>query len=484
MALVGRKKEQQTLLEKYDSNRPEFIAVIGRRRIGKTYLVTETFKDDFAFKHTGLSPVELEDIRKADNKTYLDIQLKHFYHSLQRYGLKDGKIPHDWLEAFYMLEKLLEQLPKEKRKVVFIDEVPWLDTPKSLFITGLEAFINGWANTQNILFVVSGSAIYWMSKEIINNHGGLFNRITGTIALEPLSLGETELLLQDNHLTLSRYDITQAYMVLGGVPYYLNQLRRGLSLSSNIDELFFKKTSSLVNEFKLQFSSSFKDNTLTEAIVRAVSTKKIGLTRQEIISVTNSSDGERFSKALNALIDSHYLVKYRPIQSDKLLYKLIDSFCLFYLHFVDKKYHLDSSFFASNLDSQKVVSWKGLAFENVCYNHIEQIKEALNIRGISSSRYSFIYKGEKEKEGSQIDLVLERKDNIVNLCEMKFYSENYKADKNSHLKLVNKESILKQYIAKKQIVNSVLITTYGIVKNEYQWDYTNVVVIDDLFKIV
>lgn len=485
MSVIGRANEEKDLLNAYNSNASELVAVYGRRRVGKTYLIENTFADSFDFKHTGLSPIELQKIKSKDkSKTILDLQLQHFYHSLKLYGMKENKIPTNWLEAFYMLEELLNSKEKKGKLVVFIDELPWLDTKKSLFITSFESFWNGWANGKNILVIVCGSAISWMSNELMNNHGGLYGRVTKEINVQPLSLGQSKELLENKHIFFSDYDIVQSYMIFGGIPYYLNYLKRELSLPQNIDYLFFGKNSILSNEFDRLFASTFTDDELAKKIVCALFEKKIGYSRNDIAQKIDISDGDRFSKVLNSLIISGFVVKYKPQQENnekQLYYKLTDPFCLFYLSFIKGQTSLDKTFFAANVNSQKIISWRGLSFENVCYNHISQIKNALGISGVVTNRYSFVYKSEQNK-GAQIDLILERDDNIVHLCEMKFYSSIYAQTKESHLNLINKSNILTKYIKKKQTLRNVLITTYGLKQNEYQWDYTHVITLEDLLK--
>lgn len=484
MEVVGRSEEVRELNKLYKSEQSELVAVYGRRRVGKTFLINEVFKDKYSFKHTGLSPIEIKEFKSSGkkSKSSTKIQLEHFYHSLKLYGMKENKKPKDWLEAFFMLEKLLQNQYDGSKQVVFIDELPWLDTPKSLFITGFESFWNNWANGRNIIVIICGSAISWMTNELINNHGGLYGRVTYEIKLAPFKLRECEDLLKKKNVNLSRYDITQAYMTLGGIPYYLNYIQPEYSLPKNIDMLFFSKTAKLKEEFIRLFMATFDSPELTIKIVKALSEKIIGLTRNEITEKTGIGNGGNLSKSLNSLISSDFVIKYTPIGKNKKepYYKLIDPFCLFYLRFVENKNSFNEEVFQDSIESQQIVVWRGLAFENVAFNHISQIKEALGIRSVSTIESTFC--GSDEKEGAQIDMIIDRKDNIVNLCEIKFYSDLYVCSKNSHLDLIRKNNVLSKFIKKKQIIHNILITTYGIKNNEYRFDYMNVITIDDLFK--
>ena len=183
--MVGRKKEINELNNLYHSNKAELVAIYGRRRVGKTYLVDETFKGRITFRHAGLSPA-------AENKKgMLKAQLEHFYYSLLLQGMKKSKKPENWLEAFFMLEMHLETIDDGGRQLIFLDELPWLDTPRSGFMTAFEAFWNTWGcHRDNLMVVVCGSANSWILDKLINNHGGLYNRVTYEIKLAPFTLGE------------------------------------------------------------------------------------------------------------------------------------------------------------------------------------------------------------------------------------------------------------------------------------------------------
>lgn len=478
MKVIGRKKEIDELLRIYESDKPEFVAVFGRRRVGKTFLINKLFSSKYTFKHTALSIIN-ED---TDERITTKDQLNHFKESLKRYGYTGDRVINDWFQAFYALEDLLE-VSKDERKVVFIDELPWLDTKGSKFINALESFWNSWANDKNIMFIICGSANAWMTKKMLNNYGGLYNRITKEIELYPFTLKECEEFIEEKNIVLSRYDIIQAYMVFGGIPYYLDMLDERYSLPQNVDNLFFKKNAPLKSEFEKLFKSSFKSPEIIMKIVRLLFNKSIGYSRSEIVKELNMEEGEKLSDAFNALSTSGFIIKYKPITTNKknLFYKLTDPFCLFYLQFVDKNLSFNENMFERNYDSMKIVSWKGFSFENICLNHINQIKEALNIAAISSEVYPFIYVNEGKIE-SQIDLVIDRKDNIVNLCEMKFYGDEYLLNKEDYFKLMRKAKSLSSFINKKQVIRNILITSFGLRINDYSSSYQDVITIDDLFR--
>lgn len=477
--MIGREKEVSELLERYDRDEAQFVAVYGRRRVGKTYLIDETFKGRITFRHAGVSPIESDDEPKEKP---IKKQLRAFYYSLISHGMKKDHCPGDWLEAFFMLEMFLNKIDDGSKQLIFLDELPWMDTPKSGFITGLEAFWNNWACYRNVMLVVSGSANSWMRDKLINNHGGLYGRVTWEIKLEPFNLKECELLFNENGISLSRYDIVQSYMIFGGIPYYLGYFKRGRSLAQNVDELFFAKGAKLSMEYDRLFASVFTNPDMMKAIIKALKTRTMGCTRKEISALTGYTEGGTLSDALKALIVSDLIIKYVPFGYSKReeYYKLVDPFCIFYLDFIWKNEMIPETFWLSNVTSQPIATWRGYAFENVCFNHIEQIKKALGISGISTTQSAWTKLGEDYK-GTQIDMIISRKDNIVNMCEMKYYGEEFIVDKDYDSILRHRKNLLYEMIPKRNAVHNTLITTFGIKSNEYRWSFDNVITMDDLF---
>ena len=477
--MIGRDKEVAELLELYNRDKAELVVVYGRRRVGKTYLVDETFKDMITFRHAGLSPIE---DTKGQKGQPLKMQLEAFYYSLIAQGMPKSHCPKDWLEAFFMLEIYLQDIDDGSRQVIFLDELPWMDTPKSGFITGFEAFWNGWACHRNVMVIISGSANSWMEDKLINNHGGLYGRVTYEIKLSPFTLKESEDLLKERGIALSRYDIVQSYMIFGGIPFYFNYFKRGNSLARNVDELFFAKGAKLALEFDRLFSSIFTNPDTVKLIVKTLGSRSKGYTRKEIISEAKIADGGTLTKSLNALIASDFVIKYIPFGCGKRdeHYKLVDPFCIFYMKFVENRDSIMDGFWQQNIDSQAIVSWRGYAFENVCFNHIPEIKRSLGISGISSNESAWTKAGDGER-GTQIDLLIIRKDNVVNMCEMKFYSDDFVVDKDYDSVLRHRQSVLYENLPKKNTIHNTLITTYGIRDNEYKWVFEKVITMEDLF---
>ena len=476
--MIGREREVRELNDLYDGSEAEFVAIYGRRRVGKTYLVDETFSGRITFRHVGLSPIE------SGAMSPLRAQLQAFYYSLLQQGMEKGHCPKDWLEAFFMLETFLQNRDDGGRQVVFLDELPWMDTAKSGFIMALESFWNGWGcHRKNLMLIVCGSANSWILNKLINNHGGLYNRVTHEIKLEPFTLKECEELLLSRKVLLSRYDIAQTYMILGGIPFYLNYLQSGKSLAQNVDSLFFRKGAKLAMEYDRLFASIFHDPERMQRIVELLATRSAGYTRKEISEQTGVSDGGMLSELLNALIVSDFIIKYVPFGLSKRAehYRLVDPFCIFCIRFVNQKDALDEAFWLEHVDSPRIVAWRGFAFENVCFHHIHQIKMALGISGISSAQSAWSKRDDDER-GTQIDLLIERKDNVVNMCEIKFYSDEFTVDRDYDRILRHRRELLSKSISKKQVIHSTLITTYGLKYNQYSGAFTSIVTLNDLFR--
>ena len=474
--MIGRTQEQEELRRRYKRRKAEFIAVYGRRRVGKTTLVDETFHGQFSFRHAGLSPLE------ESGPGALAAQLRHFCHSLKDYGLAVEQVPGNWLDAFYLLEQLLKQKENGSRMVVFLDELPWMDTPRSGFITALEGFWNNWGCHQsNLMLIVCGSATSWILDHLVNSHGGLYGRVTCEIRLSPFTLNECEQLLRENDVRFSRYDIVQCYMVFGGIPYYLDALDGRYSLAQNVDRLFFADNARFQEEYDRLFSSVFSNPGSMKTIVERLYTRKSGYTRKELTAIPGLPTGGALTACLKSLEGSDFIEKYVPFGEGKreARYRLTDPFCLFYLHFMSGRQKADPQFWVHHQSAQDVVTWRGLAFENVCFRHIPQIKQALGISGIRSSQSAWILRG--EKENTQIDLLIERDDHVVNACEIKFYSDAFTVDKAYYRELLRRQSLLANRLPRKMAVYQTLISTYGLNPNEYSGVFAQDLTMDDLF---
>lgn len=477
--IIGREREIAELKTAYSSDKAQLVAVYGRRRVGKTFLVDQALKGLITFRHAGLSPVD-----DKGEKNLLKEQLKAFYNSLLLQGMKKSRRPESWIDAFYLLETYLQSMDGGGRQLVFLDELPWMDTPRSGFIAAFESFWNGWAcHRDNMMVVVCGSANSWIMDEFIDSHGGLYGRTTCEIRLKPFTLNECERFFVYKGIRMSRYDIAQSNMIFGGIPYYLDNMKKEKSLAQNVDDMLYSGNGLLRREFDRLFSSVFSNSEDMKAIVRTLYSKREGCTRSEISVGSGIDEGGNLSKSLKGLEDSDFILRYHPFGESRRVekYKLIDPFCIFWLKFVSGHDSIDENFWLNNMLSQSVASWRGLAFETLCLRHISQIKAALGISGVVSRQSAWSIRGDGIEEGSQIDLLIERDDNVVNMCEMKFYSDEFAVNKNYSRALSRHIDALSGKLSPKQVIHSTLVTTFGLKYNEYSGIFQKVVTLDSLF---
>lgn len=478
--LIGRKHEVEELNRLYNSDKVQFVAVYGRRRVGKTFLVNQTFQQRIIFHHTGLSPLE------DGKKPTLSDQLQAFHYSMLRSGLHESTpAPKSWLEAFFLLEKLLIEKDNGKRQVVFLDELPWMDTPKSGFLTAFESFWNGWASSRdNIMLVVCGSSSSWIVNNLINNPGGLYGRLTYEMKLSPFTLSECDAFFKSNGIVLSQRDVVQAYMAFGGIPYYLGYFEPGLSLAQNVDKILFAPNGPLVHEYDRLFQSLFTHGEEYQKIVTMLATRNYGFTRKEISEACGISMGGNLSLMLKTLIDSDFVISYTPIvqQRKSEYFRLCDPFCLFYLRFAHQKKGIDPHFWQNSQNLPSVASWRGVAFEQVCFNHIPQIKAALGVLGVVTQTSTLLSKGDQTHSGLQIDLLIERADNVINLCEIKYYNRPYTITRTERMVFEYKIDLLNEMKKFKKNIHFTLIAAEGLAVNENSSVVQKVITLYDLFR--
>lgn len=455
MRLIGRKEECKELKRLHESGSPEFVAIYGRRRVGKTFLVKEFFNNKFTFYTSGLARCGMKD------------QLRNFQDSLIQYGLSpDTKCPADWFEAFDLLKGVIE-VSKSKRKVVFIDELPWLDTQKSKFVTALDRFWNSWASEHSeIMLVVCGSAASWMVKNIIRNRGGLHNRITSKISLMPFSLSETKDFLRSKGISWNIKAIAEAYMILGGVPYYLTLLDKNRSLYQNIDGLFFRENAKLDDEFDNLYNSLFKKSSEYIRIVELLAKKKSGYSRTEIKEGLKYKDGGSLTRKLEELEHCGFIRKYSSLGSARHIYQLSDFFTLFYFQFVKPKSNLDNFSWSGIIGTHTYSTWTGLAFERLCFSQMSRIRAALGIGSVICRTYPYY------DSKMQLDMVIDRQDKSVSLCEMKWSEGKYSLTSSDKAKLAERKETLRK-IYKNKSIFAVFITTSGITENDYTRENIN-----------
>lgn len=472
--LVGREKEKQILQDALSSEYSQFIAVYGRRRVGKTFLIREAYDYHFAFQFTGAANM-------APRK-----QLARFRNALKAHGLKDIPQLTNWIDAFFELERYIDGLP-EGKKVIFFDELPWMDAPRTSFLSELEAFWNGWASARkDIVFVVCGSATAWMVKKILKNKGGLHNRLSHRIALQPFNLGLCEKMAEVQHLALSRMQVLEAYMVFGGVPYYWSLLQVGRSIAQEVDRLIFSTDGDLHDEFQMLYASLFANPQPYLNTIEILAKKKCGISREELGKSLGLASGGTMTSLLEDLEWCGFIRKYNALgkKTKDALYQLIDPFTLFYFEFVKGNQGM-ANYWQAIHGMPKYNTWCGLAFERVCFAHVDQVKMKLGISGVLTGVYSWRCQPNEEKGygGVQIDMLIDRNDGIIDLCEMKYSDAEYSISSQYAQEMTRKRAVFQQVSKTKKAVHLVLVTTQGIAPGVNQYSVQASVVLDDLFKI-
>lgn len=474
--LIGRKAEINILKEAITSNEAELVAVYGRRRVGKTFLIGQVYSRNLICEFSGVHNAPVHE------------QLNNFRNVIAK-ALNSSippAIPKNWTEAFSLLINFSEPLLKKQKAVIFFDEFPWLSSPKSGFLSAFEYFWNSWGSKQeNLIVAICGSAASWMIKNIVNNKGGLHNRITRRMRLLPFTLYETSAYLKTRLINLDQYQILQVYMALGGIPHYLKEIKKGESATQIIDKLCFTKDGLLVNEFKNLYSSLFEMADRHIAVVKALAAKSSGLTRNEIISECGLVSGGGTTKLLDELIESGFVSTYLPFQKNvkESIYKLADEYSLFYLKFIEHSRATGPGTWMKKASSQSWKSWSGVAFESICLKHIVQIKQAIGISGIYTEESAWRFAPGKLGKGAQVDLLLDRQDVCISICEMKFSNEEYAISKSYASELQDKLNIFKSETKTKKTLFLTMVTTYGTKDNIYKTGLVqNEVTMDDLFK--
>jgi uncharacterized protein len=473
--IIGRDLEKAKLDELLQSNEPEFLALYGRRRVGKTFLIRQYLKNQIVFDLSG----------SKDGGT--QEQLHNFFteYLLRTDGKAERKAPSSWQEAFFYLAIYLKNLPPtENKHVVFLDEMPWMDAPKSGFVSALEFFWNQYVSRMDhVLLIACGSASSWIRKKLINARGGLYNRVTSRLKLRAFNLHETELYLQNKGIQLTHYQLIELYMVMGGVPFYLKAIKRGKSVPQLIDEICFSPQGALAEEYGQLYHSLFRNAEWHVALVEQLAAHPQGMTRKALTQATKLSEGN-LSRTLEELIECDFVMVLEPLLNRKkeTIYKLIDLYSLFYLKFINANQGTGKQTWEQLSKSSSYQAWSGYAFENIAILHLPQIKAALGISGVFTRHNSWKFKGNDELPGTQIDLIIDREDRVINLCEAKFTQENYIMNAAAAAQMRQRKMIFKDISQTKKLVLATLLSTYPAIKNQhYLSEIDSEVTMDKLF---
>lgn len=463
--LVGRIQEKKILEDALASPEAELIAIYGRRRIGKTFLIRSVYEKYIKFESIGVHNATMQE------------QLEGFSFALKKAieSPLDIAVPKTWVAAFHSLENILNPIIKKGKAVIFFDEFPWMHTQKSNFLTAFEHFWNSWASKHsNLTIVICGSAASWMIRNIVNNKGGLHNRVSIRMRLLPFTLSETQAYLKSRSVNLDHYQLLQLYMAMGGVPQYLKAVQKGESATQVIDRLFFTKHGPLKDEFKILYESLFDNAAHHTAVIRLLYGVGKGMTRNEIIRSSHLSSGGTTTKVLTELEESGFVASYIPFDktSKELVYRLTDEYSLFYLKFVERSRATGTCTWLRMSEGNSFKSWSGYAFEAICLKHLPQLKKALHIETIYTEESVWRHVPGKGQPGAQIDLLLDRRDRCINICEMKFSTNEFTINKKYAEELLQKRTVFVDKTKTKKAISLTMITTYGVAKNSY---YKNLV---------
>ncbi|MGB0839591.1 MAG: AAA family ATPase [Chitinophagales bacterium] len=471
--LIGRKKEREVLETVLNSNKAEMIAVLGRRRVGKTHLIRTLYGEHIIFEQTG--------VRNASDEE----QLKTFTTSLRMLSQNEFKTPKDWIEAFFRLRDVLEPLLRaDKKQVIFFDELSWLSPKKSRFLDYLGYFWNTWASRQNLVVVLCGSATSWIIDKVINDKGGLHNRVTKYFKLKPFTLAETETYFKAKYMNFTRYQIVQMYMAFGGIPLYLEQVNSSKSAIQNINDICFEEHGLLKQEFDRLYPALFDNADHHIAVVRALSESHKGLSRTEVIKLAKVPNGSSTSKVLEELQQTGFIMAYHPFGKKKKdkLYRLTDEYSLFYLRFIENQTYEGEGAFMQISQLQTYKIWCGYAFEGICMKHVPSVKKALGVSGVYTTTFSYLKKATEEDKGLQIDMLLERADRVINLFEIKFYNTEFVFTKAYGNQVQERLHLFRRLSKTKCQVRMTMITTYGVKHNMHSLGLVDpVLTLDDLF---
>ncbi|TAD81735.1 MAG: ATP-binding protein [Bacteroidetes bacterium] len=466
--IIGREKEVKKLEELWLKKKSDFIAVYGRRRVGKTFLIRHALAEKITFHLTGIAAAPMSH------------QLANFYAALARCtGDQAAFSPaSDWRTAFNQLSQWLEKSHPNQKKVVFLDELPWLDTRNANFLNALEHFWNHWASARtDIMLIVCGSAAAWMLNHLIRNKGGLHNRITERMRIEPFTLRECEVYFQDKNAILDRYQLVQLYMALGGIPFYLDRVNPAMSAMQNINELCFGSGVFFREEYNNLYASLFSKAERHTAVIEALAKKGKGLTREEIIKATGLANAGSTTRIIKELEESNFVRAYRPFGNGtkKALFQLVDLYSLFYLKFIRPAAPDDDKYWLQMGDNPTYRAWSGYAFEMVCLHHAHQIKDALGIAGVQTNI------GAWRTADAQVDLVIDRRDHVINLCEMKYAMHTFTINSAYAQELRQKMERFATATNTRKAVVLTMITTYGLAPNTHAALVQKTLTMDALF---
>jgi uncharacterized protein len=471
--MIGRDIHITQLNEALQATKSSFIAITGRRRVGKTYLIDEVYKKNICLRITGIQGGDLNS------------QIINFTQKIAEYSnFPIVTIPNNWQEVFLLLKNYLKTLSTKKKQVIFLDELPWMNTPKSGFIQLLAHLWNDFLSKEShFILVICGSSTSWITQKIVNDKGGFHNRLTHHITLNSFTLSETKQFLFSKNIKLTDTSIAELYMIMGGIPFYLENIKQGESPTVSIERMCFLEGGILKNEYDNLYKAIFENPINHEAVVETLSNSKQGLTREEIIKKSKIIDGGPYQRTMQELLTSGFIVEERPFNNKKRgsIYRLVDEFSVFYHKFIKKNQKAQVGIWQLLSNSQSYKIWAGYAFESLCMKHLNEIKKAMGVQNVYAETSSYRYVGNKSEDGFQIDLIIDRKDAVINLCECKFYESTFEITKKYAEQLKWRKSAFRIATNTKKNIYTTLISNHPIKENEHSLESVDVrIIVSDL----
>ena len=494
--MIGRKKEIKLLNEICDLEESSLVAIYGRRRIGKTYLVNHMFKkyrqDCLFFEFTGAYDGD----KRGQIDNFID-QVYEWFYVEPSFEIKS------WSDAFRFLKRTIDKEIKKRdsneKVIVFLDEVPWIDrSNKGGFLSALGYFWNTWCEPrENVVLILCGSNSSWIRDKILKNaRGSLYQRVTHQISMYPFDLKETKAyLLEQKGFMIDNKTVTDIYMIFGGVAKYLSFLNPNESSAENIDRVFFSIHGSMYREYDELFSSLFADKSdYYKSVIELLCTRRSGFSLSDISKAFNEKLGGKLRLAIAELEECGFikgLSKYGNSVRG-VNYMIVDPYILFHHKWIkgfsrNDIATLPNNYWLHKSSSQSYAVWSGYAFEIVVMVNIRLYLNAIGRLGFFSGVYHWQHMAKSEDEqGAQIDMVVNYGNNIFDILECKYYNSEYVISKEYAKNIKNKLSMFKKYglySKQKSELRLVFLTSYGVKMNAEAHSLNiSRVCLDDLFE--
>jgi AAA+ ATPase superfamily predicted ATPase len=467
---IAREKEAHILDRLWDSTEAELVALYGRRRVGKTFLVRSILGQRIPF-------FELTGVKDGSTR----LQLDNFAKVLSRVFYPGISVapPKTWHQAFDMLVAAIDARPPDEKTTIFLDELPWLASPRSGLLQALDHAWNAELSRRpKVRLIACGSAASWMMKNVINAKGGLYNRVTRRVHLRPFSMLEAAAYLKSRGVRFTPMQMITTYLALGGVPYYLRLIEPELSAMQALHAVCLAPEAPLSDEFDRVFASLFEHDHEHQKIVKELAKHRYGVERKKLVKLLGKRSGGRLSNRMTELEASGFIRAFTPYGKDTrdTYYRLVDEFTLFCLRWMIPVTRKGGGYTASGWQSQirqpSWHSWAGYAFEGVCLKHADVLQDLLAFSEVPSQvgTWRHVPRGGRDGNGAQIDLLYDRDDGVLSLCEVKYRDGEYALDRGAARSLMHKLDVFQRRMKPRKRISLSLITSGSFRPNAWSQD--------------